>query len=144
MTLLSACDKQLVEQDAALRGALEAKESENVKLLHVYNDMAQEADTLLTEFNEALESGEFLFSLCPRERKNEDLMIVGSKKVTLAAQAEPGATGEYIDLTSDLQTAVGKRFEVERELRESRRRLEREVSEKVRLERILRDHGIAF
>ncbi|GAA5852628.1 hypothetical protein JCM3766R1_000064 [Sporobolomyces carnicolor] len=110
----------LVEQDAALRGALEAKESENVKLLHVYNDMAQEADTLLTEFNEALEG------------------------VTLAAQAEPGATGEYIDLTSDLQTAVGKRFEVERELRESRRRLEREVSEKVRLERILRDHGIAF
>lgn len=64
--------------------------------------------------------------------------------MTLAAQAEPGATGEYIDLTSDLQTAVGKRFEVERELRESRRRLEREVSEKVRLERILRDHGIAF
>ncbi|GAA6009896.1 hypothetical protein JCM11491_000856 [Sporobolomyces phaffii] len=110
----------LLEQDASYKAALEAKESENLKLLHIYNDMAQEADTLLTEFNEALES------------------------VTLAAQAEPTATGEYVDLTNDLQTAVQKRFAVERELREYKRKVQGDLDEKARLERILREHGIAF
>ncbi|GAA5901851.1 uncharacterized protein JCM6883_000416 [Sporobolomyces salmoneus] len=110
----------LVEQDASLRAALEAKESENLKLLHIYNDMAQEADTLLTEFNEALES------------------------VTLAAQAEPSATGEYVDLTNDLQTAVQKRFAVEHEFRDYKRKVQHELEEKARLERILRENGIAF
>ena len=46
-----------------MRRNLEAKEAENVKLLHIYNDMAQEADALLGEFNEALESGELGLSL---------------------------------------------------------------------------------
>lgn len=46
-----------------MRRNLEAKEAENVKLLHIYNDMAQEADALLDEFNEALESGELGLSL---------------------------------------------------------------------------------
>ncbi|GAA5964476.1 hypothetical protein JCM3765_006294 [Sporobolomyces pararoseus] len=110
----------LVEKDASLRAALEAKESENLKLLHIYNDMAQEADTLLTEFNQALES------------------------VTQAAQAEPTATGEYVDLTNDLQTAVQKRFAVERDFRDYKRKVQHELEEKARLEQILRDHGIAF
>ncbi|GAA5936884.1 uncharacterized protein JCM15063_000090 [Sporobolomyces koalae] len=110
----------LVDQEMALKRALEAKDSENVKLLHIYNDMAQEADALLTEFNAALES------------------------VTQAAQAEPTATGEYIDLTNDLQTAVQKRFAVEREFREYKRKVQIELNEKTRLEQILKNHGIAF
>ncbi|GAA5879250.1 hypothetical protein JCM16303_003134 [Sporobolomyces ruberrimus] len=110
----------LVEQEHLLKTALEAKESENLKILHIYNDMAQEADTLLTEFNEALEG------------------------VTQAAQAEPTATGEYVDLTNDLQTAIQKRFTVEREFREYKRKVQVDLDEKTRLEKILRDNGIAF
>jgi len=64
--------------------------------------------------------------------------------VTLAAQAEPTATGEYVELTTDLQTAVQKRFAVEHEFREYKRKVQDDLDEKARLERILRENGIAF
>jgi hypothetical protein len=65
----------MIEQDASLRAALEAKESENLKLLHIYNDMAQEADTLLTEFNEALESGKSQSSVSSAAELASDLLL---------------------------------------------------------------------
>jgi hypothetical protein len=104
--------------------------------------MAQEADTLLSEFNEALESGERRFRCPIPARYNPDCFSFSL--VTLAAQAEPTATGEYVDLTNDLQTAVQKRFAVEREFREYKRKVQTELDEKARLERILRDNGIDF
>ncbi|GAA5903850.1 hypothetical protein JCM5296_005571 [Sporobolomyces johnsonii] len=108
----------LVDEGIALKKALEAAQTENGKLRQAYGDIVQEADVLLAEFNVALET------------------------VTASAQAEPDATGEYVELTNDLQRAVSQRFQAERDLREYKRAMQVELDEKAEWGRLLREHGL--
>ncbi|GAA5850949.1 hypothetical protein JCM8547_009139 [Rhodosporidiobolus lusitaniae] len=108
----------LVEQEVEARKALQMSRDENDKLRQAYSDICQEADILLAEFNMALEG------------------------VTLAAQAEPTSSGEYIELTAQLQAAVSGRFQAEQDLRKYRREVEAELEEKARWGELLRQHGL--
>ncbi|GAA5878601.1 hypothetical protein JCM3774_004078 [Rhodotorula dairenensis] len=98
--------------------ALSDTQGENTKLRQAYMDICGEADALHADFNAALES------------------------VHLAAQAEPSATGEYIELTAQLSQAVASRFEAEHQLRLYRRAVQAELEEKERWAVLLRQHGL--
>ncbi|GAA5912911.1 hypothetical protein JCM6882_009511 [Rhodosporidiobolus microsporus] len=108
----------LVEQEQELRTALETSQAENAKMRQAYLEICNEADVLLAEFNIALEG------------------------VTLAAQAEPTATHEYVELTAQLQAAVSGRFQAEQDLRKYRREVQEELEEKARWGELLRQHGL--
>ncbi|GAA6000756.1 hypothetical protein JCM10207_004640 [Rhodosporidiobolus poonsookiae] len=108
----------LVQLEIDARKALEASQGENLKLRHAYAEICQEAEGLLADFNSALED------------------------VTLAAQAEPDATGEYVDLTLQLRDAVSARFQAEHDLRTYRREVQTELDEKARWGELLRQHGL--
>ncbi|BGP13295.1 hypothetical protein JCM10213v2_001214 [Rhodosporidiobolus nylandii] len=108
----------LVDNETSVRQALEASQADNAKLRQAYGDIVQEADNLLTDLNLALEA------------------------VTQAAQAEPDATGEYVELTSHLQQAVSARFQAEHDLRRYRREVQAELEEKARWGELLRQHGL--
>ncbi|BGP05508.1 hypothetical protein JCM10049v2_001314 [Rhodotorula toruloides] len=110
--------KTLVNDAFEKQSALEAAQGENAKLRQAYSDICQEADTLYAEFNAALES------------------------VTLAAQAEPSASGEYVDLVQQLEQSVSARYKTEHDLRVYRRKVEAELEEKARWGELLRRHGL--
>ncbi|TKA57036.1 hypothetical protein B0A53_00992 [Rhodotorula sp. CCFEE 5036] len=98
--------------------AFSATQEENAKLRQAYMDICGEADALHADFNAALES------------------------VHLAAQAEPSATGEYIELTAQLSQAVAARFDAEHQLRLYRRAVQAELEEKAHWAVLLRQHGL--
>ncbi|GAA5984437.1 hypothetical protein JCM11641_000137 [Rhodosporidiobolus odoratus] len=108
----------LVEQEMQARRELTASKDEGGKLRQAYHEICQEAETLLADFNTAL----------------EELMQ--------AAQAEPGATGVYVELTSQLHEAVTARYQAENELRNYRRAMQGELEEKTRWGELLRQHGL--
>lgn len=62
--------------------------------------------------------------------------------VTLAAQAEPSASGEYVDLVQQLEQSVSARYKTEHDLRVYRRKVEAELEEKARWGELLRRHGL--
>ncbi|GAA6020403.1 hypothetical protein JCM8202_000056 [Rhodotorula sphaerocarpa] len=109
---------QLRKTSRADESAAEVVRLENGKLRQAYADICSEADALHADFNAALES------------------------VHLAAQAEPSATGEYVELTSRLTEAVSARFDAEHQLRLYRRQVQAELDEKERWGRLLREHGL--
>ncbi|GAA5979263.1 hypothetical protein JCM10908_002860 [Rhodotorula pacifica] len=112
---LAALKEEMLQLQQASRDTettLSGVQGENGKLRQAYMDICAEADALHSDFNAALES------------------------VHLAAQAEPSATGEYIELTAQLSQAVAARFEAEHQLRLYRR------EEKERWGLLLRQHGL--
>ncbi|GAA6043638.1 hypothetical protein JCM8097_000848 [Rhodosporidiobolus ruineniae] len=110
--------KALIELEASTRQSLELSTHENVQLRAAYDEICQEAGALLEDFNLELE------------------------KVTFAAQAEPSATGEYVELTSRLREAVSARYQAEHDLRQYRREVRAELEEKERWGALLRQHGL--
>ncbi|BGP22351.1 hypothetical protein JCM10295v2_001230 [Rhodotorula toruloides] len=110
--------KTLVNENVEKQSALQSAQSDNAKLRQAYSDICQEADTLYAEFNAALES------------------------VTLAAQAEPSASDEYIDLVQQLEQSVSARYKAEHDLRVYRREVEAQLVEKAQWGELLRRHGL--
>lgn len=154
---------QLQQTNHATEIALSDTQGENAKLRQAYMDICAEADALhavslvspspilavvalhahrllAQDFNAALESGELLYPLLQFEVRN--LRSLSLFPVHLAAQAEPSATGEYIELTSQLSQAVASRFEAEHQLRLYRRAVQAELEEKERWGALLRRHGL--
>lgn len=69
--------------------------------------------------------------------------------VTLAAQAEPTATGEYVDLTDQVRASKSAQFQAEHDLRAYRRSVQSDLEAKVRVEEenaqlreLCRRHGL--
>lgn len=61
-----------------------------------------------------------------------------------AAQAEPSASGEYVELTDKLREAVSARYTAEHDLRAFRRQVASELAEKARMAEVLRQHGLSW
>ena len=96
----------------------------------------------MQDFNAALESGKSPMC-CPHHVLLPSLRLhATSFAVHLAAQAEPSATGEYIELTAQLSQAVAARFDAEHQLRLYRRAVQAELEEKARWAVLLRQHGL--
>ncbi|GAA5826318.1 hypothetical protein JCM11251_007252 [Rhodosporidiobolus azoricus] len=108
----------LVDREQTLRAAVEVSQEENAKLRQAYSEIWNEAEVLFEDFNVKLEG------------------------IMQAAQAEPTATGEYIELTTQLHTAVSERYQAEHDLRQYRRQVEAELEEKARWGELLRQHGL--
>ena len=69
--------------------------------------------------------------------------------VTLAAQAEPTATGEYVDLTNQVRASKSAQFRAEHDLRAYRRSVQADLEGKMRVEEenaqlreLCRRHGL--
>ncbi|GAA5916028.1 hypothetical protein JCM8208_007492 [Rhodotorula glutinis] len=114
-----------LEAKAAAESALESAHTEIANLRQAYGDICGEANTLLEDFNLALE------------------------EVTLAAQAEPTATGEYVDLTNQVRASKSAQFQAEHDLRAYRRSVQADLESKVRVEEenaqlreLCRRHGL--
>jgi hypothetical protein len=90
------------------------------------------------EFNEALAAGTLTFFYSVPFLA--ELLLLCT--VTKSAQAEPTATGEYIELTSHLRDAVSGRSQAEHDLRAYRREVQAELEEKERWGELLRQHGL--
>ncbi|GAA5932088.1 hypothetical protein JCM3775_004237 [Rhodotorula graminis] len=117
--------KLALEAKATLESALASAHTEIANLRQAYGDICGEANTLLEDFNLALE------------------------EVTLAAQAEPTATGEYVDLTNQVRASKSAQFRAEHDLRAYRRSVQADLEGKMRVEEenaqlreLCRRHGL--
>ncbi|GAA6004106.1 uncharacterized protein JCM10292_005886 [Rhodotorula paludigena] len=112
--------QKLVGESAEMKKALETSQQTNAQYLSAYHDICQEAETILADFNVEL----------------ADMMN--------AAQAEPSASGEYVELTDKLREAVSARYTAEHDLRAFRRQVASELAEKARMAEVLRQHGLSW
>ncbi|GJN87906.1 hypothetical protein Rhopal_000861-T1 [Rhodotorula paludigena] len=112
--------QKLVGESAEIKKALETSQQTSAQYLSAYHDICQEAETILADFNVEL----------------ADMMN--------AAQAEPSASGEYVELTDKLREAVSARYTAEHELRAYRRQVASELAEKARMAEVLRQHGLSW
>lgn len=103
------------------------------------------------DFNMALKEGASCSSslLSPSSARRRVDALPSTSSVTLAAQAEPTATGEYVDLTDQVRASKSAQFQAEHDLRAYRRSVQSDLEAKVRVEEenaqlreLCRRHGL--